>query len=124
MASLLYPVVNQTLWRDQDDHPVITWKGFGGLLGLVGLVDLGVNSEAVFVLYPVAFVSVLGVLALLSTVFSMVWVMIMRQENTLLSSGQLWMPGLAGVTLALIMIIVIDLLRMRLTGTWGGFPLG
>jgi hypothetical protein len=67
---------------------------------------------------------VLGVLSLLSTVFGMVWVMIMRQENTLSSSGELWMPGLAGVTLALLMIMVIDLLRLRLTGTWGGFPLG
>jgi uncharacterized membrane protein len=124
MASLLYPVVNQTLWRDQDDRPVITWREFGSLLGLIALVDVGINSEAVFVLYPVAILSVLGVLSLLSTVFGMVWVMIMRQENTLSSSGELWMPGLAGVTLALLMIMVIDLLRLRLTGTWGGFPLG
>jgi uncharacterized membrane protein len=124
MASLLYPVVNQTLWHEQDDRPVIDWRKFGSLLGLIALVDLGINSEAAFVLYPVAILSVLGVLALLGTVFSMVWVMIMRQENSLLFTSQLWMPGLAGVTLALIMIMVIDLLRLRLTGTWGGFPLG
>ena len=54
----------------------------------------------------------------------MVWVLIMKQENLFDSIKQMWMPFLAGTTLALIMIIAIDLLRLRLTGTWGGFPLG
>ena len=31
---------------------------------------------------------------------------------------------LAGTTLAFLMITAIDLLRLKLTGTWGGFPLG
>ena len=57
-------------------------------------------------------------------VFSMVWVIIMRQENTFESLKQLWLPVSAGLTLALLMISVIDLLRLQLTGTWGGFPLG
>jgi hypothetical protein len=34
------------------------------------------------ILYPIAFISVLGILALLILVFSMVWVLIMRLENT------------------------------------------
>jgi hypothetical protein len=76
------------------------------------------------VLYPVAFISVLGVLVLLSPVFCIVWITIMRQENTIDSLKQLWMPALAGLTLALLMIMVIDLIRLGVTGTWGGFPLG
>ena len=124
MAAMLFPVVNQTLWRVQDDRPVMGWKEFGGLLGLIALVDLGIDLEVAVVLYPVAFISVLGVLALLSMVFGMVWVMIMRQENSLELASQLWMPGLAGITLALLMVMIIDLLRYHLTGTWGGFPLG
>ena len=124
LASVLYPVVNQTLWREADERPVLTWKEFGGLLGIILLVDLGILSEQPFVLYPIAFLSVLGVLALLITVFSIVWVIIMRQENTFEKLAQLWMPATAGLTLAFLMISVIDLLRLRLTGTWGGFPLG
>ena len=124
MASVLFPVVNQTIWRDVDERPTLTWKEFGGLLGIILLVDLAVLSEQAIVLYPIAFLSVLGVLALLSMVFSIVWVIIMRQENTFEMLKQLWMPALAGITLTFLMISVIDLLRLKLTGTWGGFPLG
>ena len=124
MASVLYPVVNQTIWRDVDEHPALTWKEFGGLLGVILLLDLGILSEQPIILYPIAFMSVLGVLALLSMVFSIVWIIIMRQENTFETLKQLWMPVVAGLTLTFLMISVIDLLRLNLTGTWGGFPLG
>jgi uncharacterized membrane protein len=124
IASVLYPVVNQTLWRDADDRPALALKEFGGLLGIIVLVDLAILSEQPVILYPVAFLSVLGVLALLTTVFSIVWVMIMRQENAFETLKELWMPITAGLTLAFLMISVIDLLRLQLTGTWGGFPLG
>jgi len=124
MASVLFPVINQTLWRDMDERPALTWKEFGGLLGIIFLIDLGILSEQPFVLYPVALLSVLGVLALLGMVFSLVWVIIMRQENTFETLKQLWLPLVAGLTLAFLMISVIDLLRLQLTGTWGGFPLG
>jgi len=124
MASVLFPIVNQTVWREVNDRPVLTWKEFGGLLGIILLVDLAILTEQPIVLYPIAFLSVLGVVALLSMVFSIVWIIIMRQENTFDTLKQLWMPALAGLTLTFLMISVIDLLRLRLTGTWGGFPLG
>jgi len=124
LVSVLFPVVNQTLWREVDNRPALTWKEFGILLGIVLLIDLGILSEQPVILYPIAFLSVLGVLALLSMVFSIVWVIIMRQENTFDRLKQLWMPTIAGLTLAFLMISVIDLLRLKLTGTWGGFPLG
>jgi uncharacterized membrane protein len=124
MASVLYPVVNQTLWQEADDRPTLTWKEFGGLLGIILLIDLGILSEQPIILYPIAFLSVLGVLALLSMVFSIVWIIIMRQENTFEKLKQLWMPATAGLTLTFLMISLIDLLRLKLTGTWGGFPLG
>ena len=124
MASILFPIVNQTLWRDADERPTLTWKEFGMLLGIILLIDLGIWSESPIFLYPIAFLSVLGVVALLTMVFSIVWIIIMRQENTIETLEQLWMPALAGLTLTFLMISVIDLLRLQLTGTWGGFPLG
>jgi hypothetical protein len=54
----------------------------------------------------------------------MIWVLMMRQENEFTSIQQMWLPFLAGTTLAFLMISAIDLLRYKLTGTWGGFPLG
>jgi uncharacterized membrane protein len=124
LASVIYPAFNQSAWKDADPGRALSWKKLATLTGVVLLVDLLVLSEHPVILYPMAILSVLGVLALLVIVFSMVWILIMRQENEFTSLKQMWMPFLAGTTLAFLMIGVIDLLRFQLTGTWGAFPLG
>jgi uncharacterized membrane protein len=124
LASVLYPAFNQSAWKVADSSRALDWKKLGALIVIVLLMDLAVLTENPVVLYPLAILSVLGVLALLVTVFSMVWVLIMRQENEFTSLKQMWMPFLAGTTLAFLMITTIDLLRFQLTGTWGAFPLG
>jgi uncharacterized membrane protein len=121
MSVLLYPVVNQTLWREQDERPALTgWRDLLFLLGLAALVDLAILSERTFLLYPLALISALGVPALLGLIFGLVWVIAMRQENTCTSARQLWLPLLAGLTIALIFITGIDLGRLWMTGNWGG----
>jgi uncharacterized membrane protein len=124
LASILYPAFNQSAWKDSDLGRALDWKKLGILIGVILLVDLAILTESPVVLYPIAILSVLGVLALLIMVFSMVWLLMMRQENEFTSLKQMWLPFLAGTTLAFLMISAIDLLRFRLTGTWGGFPLG
>ena len=124
MAAMLYPVVKQSVWREADNRPVLTWREIGIITGILLVVDLGVLTESPVILYPVAFMSVLGVMFLLVMVFSIVWVLLMGQENGFERIQQLWLPTAAGLTMALLMISVIDLLRLKLTGTWGGFPLG
>lgn len=124
LASILYPAFNQSAWKETDTGRALSWKKLGLLTGIVLLVDLAVLTESPVILYPVAVLSVLGVLALLVLVFSMVWILIMRQENEFAALKQMWMPFLAGTTLAFLMIGAIDLLRFQLTGTWGAFPLG
>ena len=46
-------------------------------------------------------------------VFSIVWLMIMRQDNTFVNVRELGFPLLAGFTLALLMILAIDLFRFE-----------
>lgn len=124
LASILYPAFNQSVWANSDQERALDWRKLGILVSIVLLVNLAVLTENSIVLYPIAILSVLGVLALLIMVFSMVWILMMRQENVFTSLQEMWMPFLAGTTLAFLMITVIDLLRLKLTGTWGGFPLG
>ena len=124
LASILYPAFNQSTWKDADPDRPLSWKKLGILTAIILLVDLAVLTESPMILYPVAILSVLGVLALLVMVFSMVWILMMQQENEFASLTQLWMPLLAGTTLTFLMISAIDLLRFQLTGTWGAFPLG
>jgi uncharacterized membrane protein len=124
LASILYPAFNQSAWKESDPQPALNWKKLGILVGVLLLIDFAILTEHPAILYPIAILSVLGVLALLVMVFSMIWLLLMRQENIFTNVLEMWMPLLAGTTLAFLMITAIDLLRFRLTGTWGGFPLG
>ena len=124
LASILFPAFNQTTWKETDPSPALDWQKLGILTGIVILTDLLILTEHPAILYPIAIVSVLGVLALLILVFSMVWLLIMREENIFDSIKQMWLPFVGGTTLAFLMIATIDLLRYKLTGTWGAFPLG
>ena len=122
MASVLFPMYNQTVWRVPEDKPALEWLQFGLLVGIVLLFDFGALSNLDPILYFIATLSTLGVLALLAMVFSIVWVMIMKQDNAFDHLHQLWLPAVAGLTLAFILIIGIDLFRFNLTHTWTGFP--
>lgn len=122
LASVLYPIWNQTVWRHPEDRPALEWRSFGILAGIVLLMDLAVLTENPVILYPIAILSVLGVLALLVMVFSIVWMILMRLDNSFERASDLWLSGLAGLTLTLLLIVSIDLLRYQLTGTWSGFP--
>ena len=122
LAAMLYPVVNQTLWRTLDDRPALEWRSFGMLIGMIVIVNLLILTDSLIVLYPIAYLSALGTLSLLVIVFAILWVMIMKQDNTLDQVHQLWLPLTAGLTLALLMVLSIDLVRLQLTGTWSGMP--
>ena len=122
LAAVLYPIVNQTLWRDLDDRPALEWKSFGVLVGSIIILNLLVLIDNPIILYPIAYLSALGTLSLLVIVFAILWIMIMRQDNAFENPRQLWLPFLSGFTLAMLMILSIDLLRLQFTGTWSGFP--
>jgi uncharacterized membrane protein len=126
IAVMVFPAFNQSIWSDFDDtRPALSgWKSFGLLLLIQAVLDGLVLTESPIVLYPVAIVSALGVWLLLTLVYSIVWVMIMGQDNKFEKLRQIWLPLLAGLTFALIQTALIDMLRFFLTRTWGGFPLG
>ncbi len=126
IAAMLFPAFNQSIWADHDDSHagLSTWKAFGLLLFIQVVIDLLVLTQSPIVLYPVALISVLGVVLLLTMVYTIVWVMITGQENKYTKLRQLWLPILAGFTITMIQTFGIDMLRFWLTGTWGGFPLG
>ena len=122
LAAVLFPVVNQTLWRNLDDRPALDWKPLGTLVAIIVAVNLLILTDSIFVLYPIAFISALGTLSLLVMVFMILWIIIMKQDNAFDRPGQLWLAFASGLTLALLLILSIDLLRLQFTGTWSGFP--
>ena len=122
LATVLYPILNQTLWRSPDERRVLDWHSLGTLLAIVTVLDGLILTGSPLVLYPAAILSTLGVLTLLVIVFGILWIVMMKQENVFDEARQLWLPGSAGLTLSLLLILSIDLVRYQLTGTWNGFP--
>jgi hypothetical protein len=124
MSALVYPVFNFTLWREPTSQRAVSNLLDLGILllleaGAVGLVLTGWS----FLLYPVALLSALGVLVLLMSVNTMLFVMIVRRENTIACWREAIVPLLAGATVALIQVGAIDLIRYAITGTLEGFTL-
>jgi len=118
MSVLVYPVVNFTLWRHPlPERAMRNLRDLSILLlleaGMVGLV----LTRWSLLLYPLALLSALGVLALLTSVNSILVVMIVRRENVVETWQEATIPLLAGFTLSIIQISVMDIVRYTLTGT-------
>jgi hypothetical protein len=125
MGAVLFAAFNQSAWKEPDLRPALeNWRDLGLLIAIMLTVDLAILTESPLVLYPIALISVFGVLTLLSLIFTVAWMMITNEENKFTSLRQMWVALSAGLTLTLMMLLAIDLFRFRLTGTWGAFPLG
>jgi len=124
VSSVLYPAYIQTMFATwQQESALGNWRQVGGLILLAAIVDILVVLEIPWVLYILALLSSAGVLGLLMTVYSMVFVMITKLENTYTQFRELVNPIIAGYLIALIQIGAIDLARYLWTGTWSGFSL-
>jgi uncharacterized membrane protein len=124
IAALLYPVLQQTIWRSYDNTPPLAgWRQFIPLLALAGLLILAVLSGIPLLLYPLSLFSALSLLLLLTLVYTLVWVMISKRENRYQTYRELWVPMTGGFLTALLQIAIIDAARFWFTGTWAGFNL-
>lgn len=122
LASVLFPVINQTIWREPTDDYALNRKNFSILVAIIIGINLLILTDSPIILYPIAYLSVLGTLSLLVLVFMILWMIMMRLDNSFDHWTQLWLPFASGLTLALLLIVGIDLLRLSFTGTWSGFP--
>jgi len=123
MSTLIYPIFNATLWlaptqertiRDMRDLTILLILGLAvAVIILTGWPQL---------LYPIALTSVAGILVLLTAINTMIFTMIIQRENVIENWRQAIVPVLAGLTISLFQIGVIDLLRFALTGTLNGIP--
>ncbi len=124
IGALLTPVFNQVVWADADGRNSLgSPRELFGLLGLAALLDLAIISENPLLLYPLALLSGVAVLVILSITYTVIWVLLSRQENRYHKWKDLWAPLTAGFLTALLQITLMDAGRLLLTGTWEGFNL-
>ncbi len=125
ISIVLFPSFNQTIWEKWDPRQATgTWKPLGGLFLLTFIMDAIVLIENPILLYPLALISAAGVLVILSMVYGMILVITFKAENRFTSLFQLVTPLTSGFGIGLLQIVVIDLLRFWLTGSWDGFHFG
>jgi uncharacterized membrane protein len=124
IATAIFPAFNQTVWADWDPRPVLGWRTLGALVVLALVLDALVWTESSIILYPAALLSAGMVLSLLSMIYSLFAIMLIKKENQYRSLKEVWLPLVAGFTVAMLQISLIDILRFAITGTWGAFPIG
>jgi uncharacterized membrane protein len=122
IAAVLLPVFNQAVWADWKDKPILdSWKQVGALVLIAAILDVTVLSGNPILLYPLALLGSATVMVILSMIYTIIWLMLFKQENKYHHFKEAWLPLLAGFTTALIQISFMDWGRYALTGTWKGF---
>jgi uncharacterized membrane protein len=123
LTVLVFPTFNQSLWEDLGDNapPIRNLRELAGLCGLLLVVLAGVAAQNATLLLFFGLVSVLGVLAILTMIMSVIFVTVTGRFRAYHDWGGLGLPLLAGLTLAIAAIGAINFLRYQLTGTWQGF---
>ena len=120
LIALVWPFYNAGMWA----HPsplrsIRNWREVGLLVLIIAAIVVLVNSEVQQLLYPLALLSVAGTLMMLTIVNTMLVTIVLKRSGTV----ERWRDALplmvAGLALALVEIIVIDLFRAWLTSMYG-----
>jgi uncharacterized membrane protein len=120
LISLVLPFFNVTLWSRPRPRPTIgSLREVLLLLGLIALIVAAVGSEWAPLLYPLALLSVAGTLMMLTMVTTMLATLALRRDGR----AEGWRDALplltAGLALALLILLGINLLRAWLTAEMG-----
>ncbi len=121
MAGVLVPVFNQSTWAKWQNQPVLqSWRQMAVMLAAAILMDAAILSQNVLILYPVGLLSAATVLAILSTIYAIVWIMLWKKDNSFTHVNQVSAFLLGGFATAVAQVAIMDLGRYILTGTWTG----
>ncbi len=117
-AGILLPVVNFSLWRENDMRPIIaSWKHLLVALALMAILFALNVSELGILYYPFAIVTSASVPILVGLI-NMVFVLsLFQKEGSAATLRDALNPFAIGVLLALIELGVLSLLRYAVMGT-------
>lgn len=109
---LFLPFVNQVVWVDPQPQPVLA-HGRELILGLalLGILGVAVHSRWLPLFYSLAFLSVLGVMLLLTMAGALLALLLLRQQNSVASFRALLPHLILGLAFACILILGINLLH-------------
>jgi len=124
LATVMYATFNQSVWKDWSPEPALrTFADLAVLLAIEAAVVGLVLSENPLLLYPLSILGSLAIIGLLTAVYTVMILLILKRENQAKGWRELVFPLLGGLTITILQIGVIDLGRYLLTGSWAGMGL-
>ncbi len=125
IAAMLYPAFHQTIWQEVCGKAALkNLPQLFSLIAVAAMVDVLVLTQNPLFLYPLALLSAAGVLMLLTMIYTMLWIIVLRRENQYTSWREFSTFLIAGFGFSVLQILLIDLGRYFITGTWDGFHIG
>ncbi|MEI8132311.1 MAG: DUF2085 domain-containing protein [Leptolinea sp.] len=122
MGAILVPLLHQTYWSHCDPSPIIhEWRVFLPILAASLVVSGLLLTGNALLLYPLAILSAATVLLILGLIYSMVWMMLFKKDNTFRAWKEIFGYLAAGFALAIFQIFAIDIVRFYFTNSWNGF---
>ena len=120
LISFTFPIFNFTLWQKPAQERVIKsiWE-LVAILPVVALLIYVIQAEIAVVLYPLAIISSLGVVLLLTLINSMIATIVLGREGYARMWLQALVPLTVGAAMAILQITAMVLLRVYLTTKLG-----
>lgn len=119
LANLVLPLWNQTLWAKWENEPVLkSWTQFTLLIFLVAAVGFLILLKIPFLYYPVAFFSITAIFIILGMIYSLLWCIILKKENSLHHFQDGIRIFIIGMITAILQVGMMDLARYLITKTW------
>jgi uncharacterized membrane protein len=121
LSIIVFPIFNFTLWKEPDNEPALAgFKDLGKIVLLLALpMVLIVQARPGFLLYPIAVVSVAGVLGMLTLVNSMIVVIAARREAMAVHWWDAAWPVALGFAGTLVELAAIAVLRWQFSAALG-----
>ncbi|MHC1783894.1 MAG: DUF2085 domain-containing protein [Anaerolineaceae bacterium] len=124
LSAVLFPIFNQSAWSNWSGERALSGsRQFILLVLTLVLANLAVLTGSPILLYPLSIISAFTILVILTMVYTIVWMMVVKRENTYLNLSALRLPLVAGLATAMAQIILMDGLRFLWSGSWLGFQL-
>jgi len=123
IATTIHILFNLTVWQEYSKVSPINMNkllliGAGTVL-IIFLIFI--NNEILMNLF--AYISTVTVVALLTALYTIVWIIVLHKENSFREYKELMLMVNAGLFCALLQIILLDAFRLALTGTWASLAL-
>lgn len=122
LSTIVYPVFNFLLWKEANTERVIrNLRELSYLLIPAALLIWIIQTQASFLLYPSSILSILGVLAMLTLVNTMIVLIVTRRDSKAQSWRDAFLPLMLGLWAAFFELSVLGLLHFALV-QWSALP--